>query len=205
MRAEAREKRKQAIETAAIELLIEAGYDGLSMLSVARRAKASNETLYRWYGDKTGLFSALVARNAAMIRDHLETSAATSPSPAAALQRFGPHLLTVLTGPAAIALNRAAAADTTGDLGAALASAGREAILPVLRPLVSAAQANGVLPGISLDEAVELYVSLLLGDLQIRLVTRARPPLSHSEIRSRAENAWSRVEALSRGQSPASP
>lgn len=199
MRAEARERRKLTIETAAIALLIEAGYDGLSMLAVAKRAKASNETLYRWYRDKTGLFRALVARNASMIRDHLEASATASPSPAAALQRFGPHLLTVLTGPAAIALNRAAAADTTGALGAALALAGRESTLPVLRSLIRDAQANGLLPGASLDEAVELYVSLLVGDLQVRLVTRARPPLSDSEIRSRAEYAWRRLELLSRG------
>nr|MEC9418796.1 TetR family transcriptional regulator [Pseudomonadota bacterium] len=54
MRAEARERRKAAIEAAAIELLLDQGYDNLSMLAVAKKAKASNETLYRWYGDKTG-------------------------------------------------------------------------------------------------------------------------------------------------------
>lgn len=205
MRAEARKQRKQAIETAAIELLIEAGYDGLSMLSVARRARASNETLYRWYGDKTGLFGALVARNAAVIRERLEVSTARSPSPAEALKNFGPHLLAVLTGPAAVALNQAAAADRTGDLGAALASAGREAILPVLKSLISAAQKDGFLAGLELDNAVELYLSLLLGDLQIRLVTRARPFLSDTEIRSRAVNAWSGLELMSRGQRPESP
>lgn len=197
MRVEAREQRKQAIEAAAIELLIDAGYDGLSMLAVAKRARASNETLYRWYTDKTGLFTALVARNALMIRDHLEASAAGSPSPVRALQRFGPHLLTVLSGPAAIALNRAAAADPTGHLGAALAAAGRDAVLPVLRPLVEAAQAKGFLAAYALEEAIELYLSLLIGDLQIRLVTRAHPPLSDEDIRTRARVAWSRLERLS--------
>lgn len=205
MRNEARAARKQAIETAAIELLIEAGYDGLSVLSVARRARASNETLYRWYGDKTGLFSALVARNAAMIRDSLEKSVTLSTSPVAVLRSFGPHLLMVLTGPAAIALNRAAAADATGDLGRALASAGREAVLPVLRSLIGAAQSAGFLADMDLDDSVDLYVSLLIGDLQIRLVTRARAPISDSEIRFRAEKAWARLELLSGSKGPGTP
>ncbi len=44
------------------------GYAGASMLAIARQAKASNETLYNWYGDKNGLFRALVVRNAGEVR-----------------------------------------------------------------------------------------------------------------------------------------
>ena len=54
---------KLRIEQAAYELIDEFGYDGISMLKIAKRAKASNETLYKWYGDKKGLFSALVETN----------------------------------------------------------------------------------------------------------------------------------------------
>lgn len=38
----------------------------------ARQARASNETLYSWYGDKQGLFKALVTRNAAKVKALLE-------------------------------------------------------------------------------------------------------------------------------------
>ena len=60
MRDEKRAARAEEIETAAYGVLEAKGYDGLTMLAVARAAKASNEMLYRWYGDKQGLIEALI-------------------------------------------------------------------------------------------------------------------------------------------------
>ena len=60
MKKEKKVQRQSEIETAAYALLDEFGYGGISMLKIAKRAKASNETIYRWYGDKLGLFKSLV-------------------------------------------------------------------------------------------------------------------------------------------------
>ena len=60
MRSEKKQARHEAITKAAYAQLAKNGYDGTSMLSIAKAAKASNETLYRWYGDKQGLFAAMV-------------------------------------------------------------------------------------------------------------------------------------------------
>jgi AcrR family transcriptional regulator len=199
MRAEARERRKTAIETAAIDLLLAEGYDNMSMLAVARKAKASNETLYRWYGDKTGLFTALVDRNAEDIREALENCIGKASSPDEAMKRFGRSLLRVLTNPAAIALNRAAAADATGTLGAALAKSGRNAVLPLVCDLVAQVQNKGFLADLETAAAAELYLSLLIGDLQIRLVTRALPHVADTDIEARADSAWNAVRLLSGG------
>ena len=203
MRAEARERRKAAIEAAAIELLLDQGYDNLSMLAVAKKAKASNETLYRWYGDKTGLFSALVDRNAENIRRSLRECIENTPSPTQALRNFGRRLLGVLSNPAAIALNRAAAADTTGTLGTALAQSGRDAIRPLVTDLVAKVQGDGLLTGLETETAAEIYLSLLIGDLQIRLVTRAVTEWSENDIDARAETAWQGVKLLSAGSATA--
>jgi AcrR family transcriptional regulator len=199
MRAEAREKRKTAIETAAINLLLEEGYDNLSMLAVARKARASNETLYRWYGDKTGLFTALVDRNAEDIRTALRNCGCEASSPDQALKHFGRSLLGVLTNPAAIALNRAAAADATGILGAALAKCGRNAVLPLVHDLVAQVQGKGFLADLETSAVVEIYLSLLIGDIQIRLVTRAVTNWSENDIDARAETAWNAIQLLSAG------
>ena len=51
MRDDTKMKKQRQIEQAAYDLLEQQGYDGISMLKIARRAKASNETLYRCYGD----------------------------------------------------------------------------------------------------------------------------------------------------------
>ena len=64
MREDNKAQRREQIEMAAYALLAEKGFQNMSMLAVSKAAKASNETLYRWYGDKTGLFKALIATNA---------------------------------------------------------------------------------------------------------------------------------------------
>ena len=56
--------RQQAVLTAALDLLVEAG-DGLTMTAVARRASCSKETLYKWFGDRDGLLTATVQWQAA--------------------------------------------------------------------------------------------------------------------------------------------
>ncbi|WP_237352646.1 TetR family transcriptional regulator [Rhizobium leguminosarum] len=44
------------------------------MLDIAKAAKASNETLYRWYGDKNGLFQTMVESNARATKTALDAA-----------------------------------------------------------------------------------------------------------------------------------
>ena len=53
-------ERREEILNVALSVLAERGYRGASMLQIARRAQASKETLYAWFGDKRGLFEELV-------------------------------------------------------------------------------------------------------------------------------------------------
>lgn len=57
----------------AVATLAEYGYRESTMLEVARRASASKETLYAWFGSKPGLFQAVIRRNAGSVRAVLET------------------------------------------------------------------------------------------------------------------------------------
>lgn len=184
MREEKRASRQLAIEQAAYLVLEEKGYAGTSMLAIARKAHASNETLYNWYGDKQGLFRALVVRNAAEVRDLLQTGIAGQRDPLQTLDLLGPELLDLLTGPRAVALNRAAAADPTRELGAAIAQAGRETIAPLIGQVLEEARAGGQLAFQSTTEAIDLYLGLLVGDLQIRRII-GREPQPASEAREK--------------------
>jgi AcrR family transcriptional regulator len=67
-----RDARAREIEVAAYILLEEQAFARVGMQAIARAARASNQTLYRWYGDKIGLFRALIVRNAAQVREVLE-------------------------------------------------------------------------------------------------------------------------------------
>ena len=108
MRPENKAEREAQIAEAAYAVLGEKGFAGLSMLAVAKRAKASNETLYRWYGDKIGLFRALILRNAEQVTAQLETLPERGAG-REVLEALGAALLDMLLSPRAVALNRAAA------------------------------------------------------------------------------------------------
>lgn len=193
-----KQDRMMQIETAAYALLAEKGYAGTSMLSVARAAKASNETLYRWYGDKQGLFAAMVASNASQSRETLEQALTSKRDPMASLHALAPVLLGMLTGVRAIALNRAAASDASGVLGAALATHGRNVIAPLIHQVITAAIRSGQITAPTAQVATDWFLSLLIGDMQIRRAIGAMPPPDPEEVDTRAAQAMTAFCRLTR-------
>ncbi|MBE0591102.1 MAG: TetR/AcrR family transcriptional regulator [Gemmatimonadales bacterium] len=196
MRAETRARRQREIEQAAYAVLAQRGYAGTSMLAIARAARASNETLYNWYGDKQGLFRSLVARNAEEVRRLLESRISGQDDPLETLRLLGPKLLELLTGPGPVALNRAAAADPSNELGAAIGQAGRESITPLIAEVMEAARKRGQIAFRDVADAVGLYLDLLVGDLQIRCVIGRQAPPSAVVRRQRAALASTRLGIL---------
>ncbi|WP_298914132.1 TetR/AcrR family transcriptional regulator [uncultured Roseobacter sp.] len=196
MREEKRSRRQKQIEEAAYKLLEVKGYSGTSMLGIAKEARASNETLYNWYGDKQGLFQALVTRNAEEVKRHLEAELETDHDALSILGTLGPKLLRLLTGDRAVALNRAAAADRTGELGATLSKAGREAVFPLLEQVLLRARHDGQLAFEHAGEAVGLYLDLLIGDQQIRRVIGRLPSPSEAVCEERSERALGYLRQL---------
>ena len=196
MRGENRKARQRQIENAAYAILEEKGYTGASMLSIAKRARASNETLYNWYGDKLGLFRSLVKINALEVKELLESDPARDETPLETLGTLGPKLLAMLVGAKAITLNRAAAADPTGDLGTAISQAGRQTIAPMIGQLFEAARTNKDLSFDNTEDAVELYLNLLVGDMQIRRVIASMPEPNGKEISTRAASALNSLKRL---------
>lgn len=189
MRDDKKALRQSQIEAAAYEVLEAKGYEGTSMLGIARQARASNETLYNWYGDKQGLFRALVARNAKEVKDHLSSELKAESDPLSILETLGPKLLALLTGDRAIAINRAAAADGSGELGKTLSQAGRDTIYPLLTQVLLNARAQGHFSFEDAQTAVGLYLDLLVGDQQIRRVIGRLPRPSASFCEERSQRA----------------
>lgn len=187
MKEENKKSRRAQIESAAYQVLQEKGYKGTSMLTVAKAAKASNETLYRWYGDKQGLFSALVIKNAETLKQTLETALAANSDPIEGLRRLAPLLLETLTSEHAVALNRAAAADASDELGQAIARGGRNAIAPLIGDLISRGMASGEINAPNPHQAAEWYIALVIGDAQIRRAIGVTSTPSSEAIAHRAE------------------
>lgn len=195
MRDEARRQRKAQIEAAAYTLLAEKGFQNMSMLAVAKAAKASNETLYRWYGDKTGLFQALIESNADRVADRLKEQLGGATDPSDALTELGPLLLGMLLSDRAVALNQAAASDATGAVGKVLAEQGRGKVFPLIVSLFEHLRERRILAG-DAGELASLYIDLLVGDLQIRRATGALDALPEDALVDRAHKAKARLIAL---------
>lgn len=189
MRESAQIERRRSIEEAAYELIDEKGYDNISMLAIAKRAKASNETLYRWYGDKKGLFQAMVIRNADEVYASLVEDLDRQRDPMQILEDISLKLLRLLSSDRAIALNRAAAADASGELGIALSKVGRERVLPLISKVLGQIKDQGTFSDLSLDEVTRLYMSLLIGDLQIRRAIGVMSVPNEAELKTKTRKA----------------
>lgn len=196
MKDDRKSARKAQIEEAAYALIREKGYASTSMLNIAKRAKASNETLYNWYGDKLGLFTAMVGSNATRVRSTLLKALRDDEDPMQSLERFGPVLLEMLTGPRAVALNQAAAADATGQLGQALGKAGRDTVAPLIGKVLDKARHSGALQFDDLQDTTNLYLGLLIGDLQLRCVTGQIEAPGPVQRNARAHRAVSNLRRI---------
>lgn len=122
-------------------------------------------------------------------KGHLEAELETDHDALSILAPLGPKLLTLLTGDRAVALNRAAAADSSGELGRTLSKAVRDAVFPLLERVLLRAKRDGQLDFENSNEAVGLYLDLLIGDQQIRRVIGRLPFPSKKLRKARADRA----------------
>ncbi len=186
-----RDRRRDEIMDIAIQVLAERGYRDTSMLEVAKRASASKETLYSWFGDKRGLFEKVIQRNAdkvqAVLAHHLDGHAPIE----RVLADFGCALLELLLDDPAIAINRAAISEAPSDpcLARTLAAAGRDATLPVFIRILKLHATRGALSMKAPPEAAQDFLGLLLGDVQVRRLLGLLSAPKKAEMRDRAEHA----------------
>lgn len=187
------DQRRAAIEASAYALLAEKGYKATSMLAIARRAAASNETLYKWYGNKQALFASLVEANARNVT-HILTAKLEDGSGKDALSviaLIGPLLLSLVTSERAVALNRAAAGDVhdTATLGKIIAESGRNHVLPLVYKLFEMARDAGQLAFEDGEPVAEIWFNVLVGDMQISRAIGARSAPDDNEIAMRNDRA----------------
>ena len=78
----AKQERRREILDAALQEFTSKGYSGASMEAIARRARASKETLYAWFENKETLFNTLLAARLEGISNRVTAAAEADPSPA---------------------------------------------------------------------------------------------------------------------------
>src|SRR5271169_1009236 len=81
---EKEERRREILDAAFLEFS-KKGYAGASMEAIARRARASKETLYAWFDNKETLFNTVLKARLDGISSRVAAVAEKDPSPASLL------------------------------------------------------------------------------------------------------------------------
>ena len=187
LRADDRADRRDAILDAALEQLIEHGPAALSMLAVAKRANASKETLYSWFGNKDGVLTALIERNADRTMERIKTAMDDLDiDPRDALAGFAAGLLALLTAEGSVALNRAAMSSPA--LASRLLDSGRFRVGPIVEGYLGDLHGRGVIDADDAPAAFELLYGLIVRDLQIRILL-GEPAPDVEQLERRAHEA----------------
>jgi len=191
--------RQGEVLDAALALLVE-GSDRFTMEAVARRASCSKETLYKWFGDRDGLLTAIVQWQASKVMagpyDAARLDAATL---RASLEDFAATWLGVVSGRASIALNRVAAAEAAAgkpELGRIVLSHGRFAIGARVKPLLEAAREAALLAFEDAEQAFRTLFGLMARDVQIRLLLGDPLELDKAQIAREATSIIDQFLAL---------
>jgi len=183
--------RRGHILDVAAEVLAERGYRDTTMLEVAKRASASKETLYTWFGDKLGLFEAVIRRNAVRVRVALNGNLDRDTPVETALTDFGRALATHVLCDNAVSISRAAISEACSGpaLANSLAKVGRDPIRRAFGQYMEQCHARGLLNVEDTDEAVDTFVGLLLGDFQTRRLLGYVDAPCEADIEGRATRA----------------
>ncbi len=194
-----KDERLREIQAAAMALLDELGYRRTSMLMIAKRAQASNQTLYARYPNKQALFRDIILAHGQAVSDHLVAALRGGDDPLQALAGLGPRLLAFTTDRNAVIMNRAAVADAadSGVLAQAIDEVGRDRIYPLIRSLMTRLiEAGEFASGTDADQAAQTYVALLFGEIQFRQALGTMPPLDEAAIERQAAQALDKIRKL---------
>lgn len=190
------EKRRREILEAVLTVMREHGFTGASTAKIAAEANCSKETIYNWFGNRSGLFGALVGEQSNAVNTMLERVMTNGQDVRADLIKIAAALLDLLTGEASLLINRAAIGEigSSGDLAGLLLKNGRGKTLPLVLEMFERARDQGIIEFDNGNEVFSVFFGLLIGDRQIRalLGDRAARP-SGREMNSIAQLAVDRL------------
>jgi AcrR family transcriptional regulator len=183
---------RSRIMEATFAVLMERGYAGASTIEIAKRAKVSKRDLYALFGSKQGILVAMIAgRSARMRRPSALPVVADHAALGATLTSFGVTLLKEICHPTVAALFRLAIleAERSPEVARVLDENGRTANRTALIEFLARAHADGLIAGAAPELMASQFLSLLFGDVLLRLTMRVIETPSARDIARRARAA----------------
>ena len=161
--------RRLAMIDAAREVFLEHGYERTTLDMVIARAGGSRRTLYECFGDKAGLFRAMVADNTESLLSELEALPGNDSSPTQTLNHIARICLNTMLSPEAIAIYRLLVAEAPKfpELGEAFYQAGPMRLRDHLVNYLRRANDEGWLVVENAEQASRQFFGLIKSDYQM--------------------------------------
>ncbi|WP_188112366.1 TetR/AcrR family transcriptional regulator [Salinicola aestuarinus] len=180
-------KRHDALLEAAQRLFLERGFSQVSVNDIVAEAGGSLSTLYRHFGNKEGLFQAMVEHRSHDIYTALTADDIDSLPVEAALTRFGSGLLHKAMDDEALGIYREVVAESPRqpELARRFFDAGPGRMRQVVKEYLDRRVADRSLPPVDTAALAGMYLGMVLGEWHLIQLLQLEAPPSAEAIDAR--------------------
>jgi AcrR family transcriptional regulator len=183
--------RREALLRAAAEMFFEQGYAATSIDAIIAQAGGSKRNIYSEFGNKEGLFSAMVSETADQILSVLVIEEVGGRDLRETLTAFGLRLLDGYMSPALIGAYRTVVTEAHRfpDLARSFYEKGPERATARLAEVLQDARVRGDIRIDDCSRAAGLFVSMVRDNLHLQVILGLRPAPSEEEARRAVASA----------------
>jgi AcrR family transcriptional regulator len=194
------DRRRAAIIQAATEEFLTHGYEGVSLRQILRRGGGSSDTLYKFFGDKEGLFVACAIELCGQFMMNYALGS-QGRSPQAELVAFGMAFLKNLLMPRNVGIYRLMVAEVNRfpGLGRTVLAAGHDRVAKELAEYLRKQTRRGEFAIKNCELAALQYIDMIHGGCHWRPLLLAGPMPSKEELEECVETA---ARVFCRGYGP---
>lgn len=175
--------RREALLAAAAEIFFEHGYAATSIDAIIERAGGSKRNIYNEFGNKEGLFAALVSTFAEKALSSLAIEEIEGRNLRETLIAFGHQLMAIYMSPALIGVYRAVVAEANRHpgLGRTFYECGPARATIRLAEVLEAAKIRAEIQAEDYFRIADHFVGLFRDNLHLQVVLGLRPPPGETE------------------------
>ena len=177
--------RRQALLDAAAALFVEKGFEKTTLTDIIGRAGGSRATLYEHFGDKEGLFRAMMEENSARIQEGLAAIQADErAAPEDGLTRFALHIVAALFDDRTMAIVRVLVSEggRIPDIAEAFFRIGPETAQRRLADYLARQTAAGALSVAEPEAAARGFIGMITGNILLRRLILPEQSFSREEV-----------------------
>lgn len=167
------------------------GFSGASIESIAALAEVSKVTIYNWFSTKENLFVEVVKEECRHMSENLVGESSKTRSLRETLIAAAEHMLGALTNEEKVRFDRILAAEVNRDprIGEFFLDNGPRTILKNLVDLLKSSQEKGEIQSTDLISSAEMFMSLVMGRIDLFLRYGENIKLTTPQKRERARKA----------------